>query len=109
MQMFLQVNQSAGFHSCAIRRYFNSSKHTLPVDYSTFDHMSPDDAPGQLRFVPCRSRFNLLTGRNRCWGMYDYGQIHPLPLPFGDASALRRCTRGGGCLGDLTQSARHRG
>ncbi|EKX40581.1 hypothetical protein GUITHDRAFT_164639 [Guillardia theta CCMP2712] len=66
----------------SICRYFNSSKHTLPVDYSTFDHMSPDDAPGQLR----------------CWGMYDYGQIHPLPLPFGEASKLRRCTTSGGWL-----------
>eukprot|EP00960_Hanusia_phi_P068770 766932-Hanusia_phi.AAC.4 len=47
---------AGGFHTCGIRRYFNSSKHTLPVDWSTFDHMSPDDAPGQLRFVGFRRK-----------------------------------------------------
>jgi len=57
---------SGGFHTCAIRRYFNKSKH-LGL-YDEFDHQSPDDAPGQLR----------------CWGMNDYGQVYPMPLPFGE-------------------------
>ena len=58
--------ESGGMHTCAIRRYFNRSKHQSSD--ADFDHPSPDDAPGQLR----------------CWGMNDYGQVHPLPLPFGE-------------------------
>ena len=64
---------SGGLHTCALRRYFNRSKHQ-PPGYLDFDHLSPDDAPGQLR----------------CWGMNDYGQVYPVPLPFGDAPVEAR-------------------
>ena len=57
---------AGGMHTCAMRRFFNKSKHRTGAD--DFDHTNPDDAPGQLR----------------CWGMNDYGQVHPLPLPFGE-------------------------
>ena len=58
---------AGGFHTCGIRRYFNRSKHTLST-FDEFDHVNPDDAPGQMR----------------CWGMNDYGQVHPIPLPLGE-------------------------
>ena len=57
---------SGGLHTCAVRRYFNRSKHSSSDD--DFDHLSPDDAPGQLR----------------CWGQNDFGQVHPVPQPFGE-------------------------
>lgn len=58
---------AGGLHTCGIRRYFNFSKHVGDI-YLDFDHMSPDNAPGQLR----------------CWGMNDYGQVHPVPQPMGE-------------------------
>jgi len=62
--------RAGGLHTCAIRRYFNRSKHAGAPN-SDFNHMSPDHAPGQLR----------------CWGMNDYGQVDPVPQPLGEPAA----------------------
>jgi len=54
-----------GFHTCAIRRYFNSEENRLPT--GEFDHLNPTDAPGMLK----------------CFGMNTYGQLN-VPDMFPD-------------------------